>query len=301
MSIRLATAGPEPPPGVWMAIQGVRVTIQETLLEEFGSSYTTNVVGRLHRFAFVPEHLIEKLAREALAEHWGRKNFVLRKYLAVHVPWAIEQGRFTLGEEQLYVTAGQLQTRYGTPLFLVFQRTEGPGQSPWRLVATGSQISAPELPTPPETPRAPELERGAEIVMSHDHILEDNLDRVAFLADTPPVAQMCAVSGAIQWSLNRGLQLANWYFGQMNYIVPLYLQSRENITRSPDVIAPIQVSPGNLIVRTVLEPSMAFPNARVAVPRHDQLPAWLLEAWAAYVEAGGVELNDEEPPPGTSV
>jgi hypothetical protein len=40
---------------------------------------------------------------------------------------------------------------------------------------------------------------------------------------------------------------------------------------------------------------MAFPNARVAVNRHDQLPAWLLESWAAYAEAGGIELEDEEP------
>jgi hypothetical protein len=274
------------------------VVTREELLEQLGSPYTPNVVARLHRFAFVPENLIERLAHEALTEHWGRNNFVLRKYLAVHVPWAIDQGRFTLGEDQLYVTAGQLQTRYGTPLYLVFQQIEELGRSPWRLVAVGSQISAPELPTPPETPRAPDLERGAEIVMSHDHILGDNIDRVAFLRDTPRVAQMCAVAGAIQWSLNRGLHLPNWYFGQMNYIVPLYLQSRENITRSPDVIAPIQVSPGNLIVRTVLDPPMAFPNARVAVNRHDQLPAWLLEAWAAYVEAGGGEVDDEEPAPG---
>jgi hypothetical protein len=267
---------------------------RDALLEELGSPYTSNVVARLHRFAFVPENLVEKLAHEALAEHWGNNNFVLRKYLAVHVPWSIDQGRFTLGEDQLYVTAGHLQTRYGTPLFLVLQKIEEAGKSPWRLVATGSQISAPELPTPPEIPDPPELDRGAEIVMSHDHILGDNSDRVAFLRDTPPVAQMCAVAGAIQWSINRGLQMANWYFGQMNYIVPLYLQSRENITRSPDLIAPVQVSPGNLIVRTVLEPHMAYPNARVAVNRHDQLPAWLLEAWVAYAEAGGVELEDEE-------
>jgi len=272
------------------------VVTQEELLEQLGSPYTRDVVPRLHRFAYVPEHLLDKLAGEALAEHWGKNNFVLRKYLAVHVPWAIEQGRFTQGEGQLYITAGQLQTRYGTPLFLVFQGIEEAGRSPWRLVAAGSQISAPELPTPPETPQPPDLERGAEIVMIHDHILGDNSERVAFLHGTPPVAQMCAVAGAIQWSLNRGLQLRNWYFGQMNYIVPLYLQSREDITRSPDVIAPIQISPGNLIVRTVLEPHMAFPNARVAVNRHDQLPAWLLEAWTAYVEAGGVELEDEEPP-----
>lgn len=89
------------------------------------------------------------------------------------------------GEQQLYVTAGHLQTRYGTPLFLVFQRTDEPGRSPWRLVATGSQVSAPELPAPPGIPAAPDLDRGAEIVMSHDHILGDHDGRVAFLRDTP--------------------------------------------------------------------------------------------------------------------
>ena len=80
----------------------------------------------------------------------------------------------------------------------------------------------------------------------------------------------------------------------MNYIVPLYLQSRENITQRPDLIAPIQVSPGNLLVRTVLEPYMAFPNARVAVHRHDQLPAWLLHAWTEYTESDGTETGDEK-------
>jgi hypothetical protein len=272
-----------------------RVTSREELLDQLGSPYTNEVVARLHRFAFVPDNMLEKLAKDALSEQWGANNFVLRKYLAVHVPWAIEQDRFTLGKDQLYVTAGHLQTRYGTPLFLVFQRIDEPGKSPWRLVVAGAEISAPELPTAPEIPAAPDLERGAEIVMLHDHILGDNSERVSFLASTPPVAQMCAVAGAIQWSLNRSLHLNHWYFGRMNYIVPVYLQSRENITRSPDVIAPIQVSPGNLVVRTVLEPHMAYPNARVAVRRHDELPAWLLEAWTDYAEAGGELPEDEEP------
>ena len=271
------------------------MALHDDLMEAFGSSYTNAPVQRLHRFAFVPENMLEKLKGEALTEEWGAHLFALRKYLAVHVPWAIEQERYTVGNDQLYVTAGNLQTRYGTPLFLVFQRIHEPGKSPWRLVATGSEISAPELPTAPEIPVAPELERGAEIVMIHDHILGDNTERVAFLANTPHVAQMCAVAGSIQWSLNRRLHLNNWYFGRMNYIVPLYLQSRENITRSPDLIAPIQVSPGSLVVRTLLEPHMAYPNARVAVRRHDELPAWLLEAWTGYVEAGGEVLEDEEP------
>jgi hypothetical protein len=257
---------------------------REELLEQLGSPYTNQVVPRLHRFAYIPDSVLDKLAKDALTEHWGTSHFVLRKYIAVHLPWSIEQGRFTTRERQFYVTAGHLQTRYGTPLYLVFQRIEEPGKSPWRLLAGGSQISAPELPIPPSIPPAPEFERGAEIVMSHDHILGENGGRVPFLQKTPPVAQMCAIGGAIQWSLNRGLQLPHWYFGQMNYVVPLYLQSRENITRMPDLIAPVQVSPGNLLVRTILAPHMAYANARVAVQRHDQLPAWLLETWADFAD-----------------
>jgi hypothetical protein len=63
---------------------------------------------------------------------------------------------------------------------------------------------------------------------------------------------MCAISGAIQWSIDCGRQLPYWYYGSMNYLVPLYLQSRENITLAPDLIAPVQVNPGSLLVRTIL-------------------------------------------------
>jgi hypothetical protein len=103
---------------------------QEEVLEQFGSPYTTNVVARLHRFAFVPENLIEKLAREALAEHWGNNNFVLRKYLAVHVPWAIEQGRFTVGEDQLYVTLGSFKHGTGRRCFWCSSESKSPADRP---------------------------------------------------------------------------------------------------------------------------------------------------------------------------
>ena len=72
--------------------------------------------------------------------------------------------------------------------------------------------------------------------------------------------------------MNRGFSLPI-DFGQMNYVVPLYLQSRENITRMPDLDRAVQVSPGNLLVRTISGAAMAYANARVAVQRHDQLPA----------------------------
>ncbi len=268
---------------------------QKTLEEQLGNPYTNRVVERLHRFAYIPPYLLESLAaRDALKEEWGNNRFVLEKYLAVHIAWSVEQGRYTHSHNQFYATAGHLQTRYGTPLYLVFEQNTS-GGSPWRLVAAGSNISAPQLPTPPDIPTPPSIPLGAEIVMMHDHILGENAERVPFLSNTPRVAQMCAVSGAIQWSLNRNLQMSYWYYGCMNYLVPLYLNNRENIALAPDAVAPVQVNPDSLLVRTVLTPSMPYANARVGVRRHDQLPPWMLSAWAdAAKQATQEEIEDPE-------
>lgn len=267
---------------------------QNELLGAWGDPYTSRVVERLHRFAFIPNELIEKLAETALPENWGTNRHVLKKYLAVQIAWSIEQGQFTEGENQFYVTAGHLQTRYGTPIYLAFARNRNQNREPFYLVAVESNMSAPTLPVPPDIPVPTEIPVGVEIVMMHDHILDDNADRVPFFVSTPRVAQMCAVSGAIQWSLNRRLHLPYWYYGRMSYVVPLYLSSREDITLAPDLIAPIQVNPASLLVRTVLKPVMPFGNARVAVQRHDQLPHWLLQAWKEHA-ATATEDEIENP------
>lgn len=269
---------------------------KEELLEQLGNAATPKTVDRLYRFAYIPVSTIERLAHEALAEEWGPDHFALRKYLAVHVAWSIEQGQYTFSDNQLYVAAGSLQTRYGTPLFLAFEPNREPDRQPWALVYAGARISAPQLPLPPAIPECPEIPRSSEVVMMHDHILGQNADRVAFLEKTPPVAQMCAVSGAIQWSINRGLIVPYWYYGRMQCVVPLYLQSRENITVAPDLIAPIEISSSNLLVRTVLPPHAPYANARVAVRRHDQLPPWMLDCW--HKEAQRMRTDEIENPEG---
>ncbi len=267
----------------------------DDLIAALGDPITNRVVQRLHDFAFIPAELLDELSDQALPENWGPHRHILKKYLAVHVAWSIEQNKYTVGGDQLYVTAGHLQTRYGTPLYLVFAPNRNPNREPYYLVAVGSHIAAPALPVPPEIPEPPRIRRGAEIVMMHDHILDDNQDRVPFLVDTPRVAQMCAIAGSIQWSINRGLELPYWYFGTMSYVVPLYLESRENITDAPDLIAPVQVNPDSLLVRTVLKSHMPFGNARVAVQRHNQLPHWLLAAWEQQAEqVTEQQLDDPE-------
>ena len=164
---------------------------QAQLLEQLGPSATQRVVERLHHFAIIPDGRLEQLATDALSENWGQNRFVLEKYLAVHVAWSIEQGRYTHSENQLYTTAGSLQTRYGTPLYLVFQQNTNPGRSPWVLVAVGSNISAPQLPLPPEIPAGPVIPRGAEVVIMHDHVLGENARGLSFFV-THPESRNCA-------------------------------------------------------------------------------------------------------------
>ena len=82
----------------------------------------------------------------------------------------------------------------------------------------------------------------------------------------------------------------------MNYLVPLYLQDRADITQAPDIIAPVQVNSDSLLVRTVLLPHMPYANARVAVKRHDHLPHWMVDGWrqdALRLTEGQIE--DPEP------
>lgn len=268
----------------------------EEMIEALGTPYTNQAVRRLRALAHIPHAHLESLAASALNENWGNNLYVLEKYLAVHIAWSIEQRRYSTSDNQLFITAGHLQTRYGTPLYMVFEKNENPRQQPLYCVHCGSDISAPELPRNPDIPEPPEIPRGVEIIMLHEHILRENADRVPFLAQTPPVSQMCAVSGAIQWALNRELEMPYWYYGRMNYLVPLYMQNRENITLAPDLIAPIQVNPDSLIVRTVLLPQMPYANARVSVKRHDQLPHWMLDAWnASAAEITEDQIDNPEP------
>ncbi|MEH2438228.1 MAG: hypothetical protein V7K25_29205 [Nostoc sp.] len=80
----------------------------------------------------------------------------------------------------------------------------------------------------------------------------------------------------------------------MHYLVPLYLQTREDITRAPDAVAPVQVNLNSLLVRTVLQPHMPYAKARIAIKRHDQLPSWLLSSWIEYADQAS-EATIEDP------
>lgn len=267
---------------------------KEELIAEFGNAKSD--VQKLNNFAFIHDDKLEILAKGALQENWGEDLFVLRKYLAVHIPMSIEQGRYIWNGEQLFVAAGSLQTRFGVPLYLAFEPNTG-GRQKFYLKWIGDRPQCSEFPEPPVFKNWPEIDLASEIVIATDHILGDNVERILFLKDTPPVAQICAVTGAIQWSLYRNLQIKQMYLGVESYFVPIYLQTRENITSAPDLVAPVQVQPDRLLVRTVLLPHMAYDKARVVVTRHDELPTWIVSSWnehSATVTAAAISALEQQ-------
>ena len=269
---------------------------QSTLLNHLGSAYTTRPVERLKDFAFLSPQALKNLREAALPEYWGSHNFVLEKYLAVHVPWAIEQGQNTRSENQFYMRAGHLQTRYGSPIYLVFEENMNPNQQPYHLTYAGSHIvtndgegaeDAEDLPGETSIPSAEPIPLGVQIEMRDDHIMEKIPERMPFLRDTPVVSTICAIAGAINWALSLDLQLAYWYNGRMGYLVPLYLTKRESIMAAPDAVAPLQLVNDRWMVPTILEPRFSYANARVAAKRHDELRPWMLSVWEDHALEGG--------------
>lgn len=248
----------------------------------------------LYNFAYLPEDKIDRLTHAALPEEWGRQNKVMKRYLALHVGLAVRQEKYVQQDVGLIFCAGHVQTRFGNPLYLRFE--ENKQQKPaYYLQYVGEALNSWEhLPQPPEYPVWPAITPGAEIVLAGEHILSDHSDRIGILREIPPIARVCALTGAIHWALFRDLAIKQLYYGIPSYFVPIYLQSRDDITEPPDLIAPIQVMDNKIYVRTALEPHMAYPSARIVSTRHDRLPTWLLQAWEDYCADQGEDEFDED-------
>lgn len=257
---------------------------REELLLAFGDEYLS--IQSLFQFCFVPGGRLSLLRESALEEEWGVNQFVLLKYLAVHVRFALEQGRYVWNGDQIVMTAGRLATSAGIPLYLGLVRNSTPDENPWVMNWVGERPSSTELPEPPELGTWPELDRRSEIVVACDFSSDERRVRLPRLDAAPAVAKSAVFAGAVHWSLARGLAVRQLHGTGRGYFVPVHLTSREDLTAAPDLVAPVVPQHGRLVVRTLLEPHVAYPPARAVVERWEQLPGWLLDAWDSAAEDG---------------
>jgi len=197
----------------------------------------------------------------AAPEDWGDDDHVLRSYLAVHVPMAVEQGRFVWSGEHLVVRAGSLVTEAGSPVYMGLSRASGR----WAIAWAGPRPNSIEPLPAPDLGTWPELDPRLEVVVAIDRFPGP------VLAELPLITQNLIVAGAVDWSVRRGLavrQLRGCY-------APVHLTDREG---APEFAAAIQVQRERLVVRRLVELSAAYPGARAAVARRDDLPMWLRRA-----------------------
>ncbi|MCZ6596917.1 MAG: hypothetical protein O7B99_04695 [Planctomycetota bacterium] len=264
---------------------------QDQLLEDFGEEYLS--IQSLFRFCFVPGGRLNLMKELSLDEDWGQSDFVLLKYLAVQIRLAIEQGRYIWNGDQIVLCAGRLVTPTGAPIYAGIVRNSTPDENPWVLNWVGERPSCAELPEPPDLGHWPELKPGLEVVIACDLDDEERRTRLPYIADAPLVTRLGALSGAIQWSLFRGLAVPQIHGGGRGYFVPVYLSSREDVSCAPELVAPVVTQGERLIVRTLLDPHVAYSPARAVVERCEQLPNWLLDSWDNATEASRTQDEDD--------
>jgi hypothetical protein len=268
---------------------------QSELLADFGDEYLS--IQSLFRFCFVPGGRLNLLKELTPEEEWGANDFVLLKYLAVHVRLAVEQGRYVWNGEQIVITAGLLSNAVGIPLYLGMVKNSTPDENPWVLNWVGERPSCPTLPEPPNVGEWPKLNAAHEIIVACDLGSDERRVHLPEISRASAVIQSSAIVGAIVWSIQRGLAVRQLHGGGRGYFVPVYLSSRDDLTLAPDLVAPILIQEERLVVRTLLDPSVAYSPARAVVERWEQLPAWLLDAWDNVTDEDGETESTEEATP----
>lgn len=264
---------------------------REELLADFGGEYLS--IQSLFRFCFVPSGRVNLLKELTFDEEWGVNNFVLLKYLAVHVRLAIEQGAYVWNGDQIVMTAGRLLSRAGAPVYLGIVKNQTPQENPWVLNWVGERPSSPELPAPCDLGTWPDIDLSAEVLVAFDPTDAERKTRVPFVESAPAALCSSAVAGAVHWALHRGLAVRQIHGGGRGHFVPLYLSDRSDICAAPDLVCPVIPQGERILVRTLLEPAVAYSPARAVVERCEQLPNWLLDSWdTASEERDGREGED---------
>ena len=273
-----------------LVLRGSSRPNRDQLLADFGDEYLS--IQSLFQFCFVPGGRLSLLKELTPIEEWGMNNFVLLKYLAVHIRLSIEQGRYVWNGDQIVLTAGRLSSVKGVPLYIGLVPNSTPDENPWVLNWVGERPSTAELPEPADLGEWPLLDPRNEVVIACDLASDERRSKLGALADVTPVVQSAAIAGAVHWSLHRNLAVRQIHGGGRGYFVPVYLSSRDDLTVAPELVAPIQVQSNRLVVRTLLDPHVAYSPARAVVERWEQLQSWLLDAWDQATEGGHVDSGD---------
>ena len=220
-------------------------------------------VAALLEFMSAPPLQLATLARLAAAELWGDEHALLLAYLAVHVPLAMEQGRYVWTGKHLVLRAGHLATSGSAGIYLSLARAEG---ERWRLEGCSERPRTVEPLLPPHLGAWPALDVGADIVPCAD------LGAASVISRLPAAYQRIVLAGAVGWALRNAEPVRLLRNGQRGYAVPIHLTDRG---AAPDLAATLHVQRDRILMTGVLAPREVYAPARLAAERREALPTWV--------------------------
>lgn len=229
---------------------------------------------------------LKDVAKAAKEEPWGRDFKVLDLYLRANFEIAKTQGKVYEDREKgvAFWRAGSLVNPTSDPLWLLYKKNTK-GVAPWAFdrVVTG------EAPAGADTNKfqlkydPPSFDRNWNIHFeqwSIDHIMRHNRDRLeqvfrdALGGKFNEHLIFRAVYGEIQLKRKEEVVLPQWYEGDYQFLMPLFLtqQNRVDLTAT---LTPDRAM-NRYVVKTLLLPQFSYAAVRALVKSRAFFADWML-------------------------
>lgn len=263
---------------------------------------------RLDQFAFLPEarpgqkSYLGYIAEHAVQEDWGPGFSHLARYVDYNFEIAHNLGMIKYegdnSETAHYCLArvGNLVSATGEPITMAFVKNNVQYKQPWRFffVFRGDRFNlifgdngAIEEDAPPAVVYAPpEYHAEYRLKWNFDHYLKQHEARVDEVLPTclSDYQRFLFIYGAVTAAHAIAQQIAvpEWHrdraaaTGSYKWFLPLYLDGIDSSQR-PTLVAAVDPDDAHreCLVRTLLTPDMAYPNARAICFNNARIRQWM--------------------------
>ncbi|MDR0816449.1 MAG: DUF3825 domain-containing protein [Desulfovibrio sp.] len=255
---------------------------------------------KLMEFAFIPQEKdstgrferhswTKKLADMAITESWGQDNDYLNKYCVINFEIAYEQNLILENDNDEFAVwrIGHLTTSDGLPIYALFEKNSMEGKQPYYLKTfvrgskiffskrDGTKISVDPTPEEPNY-EIPKYDNKKIIQYNWDHYLSDRETRIKeILKINNERITYVSIFGAAELSHRLWRQCATpqYHNGRFQWLLPLYI-TQANYSARPDLVATLDEDGDNYLLRTLLPPEWAYPQARAVAVNTAQFRSW---------------------------
>ena len=235
----------------------------------------------LYDFAWHGNAECKTIQSTIIEEPWGEDLKHLKIYLGDNFEIAKKNNKIHVDAEKAVWQPGYLLNKSGDPIWLTYRKNPIEGKQPWKfnkhMVSTcpvGVEAKSLEIKY-----TYPDFESEFELNINHDHIINDNRDRLEevfegiFKEKLNGYLVYKAIVGEIEMQKRRNTAIPQWYMEEYQFLIPLCLKSPNNV----DLVAALQPKDKKYYVRTLLYPNQAYAHARSVVKNRLNLPHWIVE------------------------